>query len=148
MNDADMADGRPGRRGLGPRDITTVRLPASVQAAAERAAAARGIDRGAFLADAICYRSGCPDLMRHPELDTLFAPDADGGDVSDVGDHLCRNVTVRLPSAVARLAEATARTLRTDRSTYLSDLIVVHMGRPDLARILDQELMEVLPLAI
>lgn len=141
-----MADGKRGRRGLGPRDITTVRLPACVQAAAEQAAATCGIDRGAFLADVICYRSGCPDLMRHPELlDTLFAPDADGGaGASTLGDHL----TVRLPSAVRHLAEENARTLRTDRSTYLSDLIVVHMGRPDLRRVLDQELMEVLPLAI
>lgn len=144
-----MADGKRGRRGLGPRDITTVRLPACVQAAAEQAAATCGIDRGAFLADVICYRSGCPDLMRHPELlDTLFTPDADGSaGMSDLlGDHL----TVRLPSAVRHLAEENARTLRTDRSTYLSDLIVVHMGRPDLTRVrvIDQELMEVLPLAI
>jgi hypothetical protein len=54
-------------------------------------------------------------------------------------------VTTRLPEAVREAVDAAAAERGIDRSTYLADVIAAHVGRPDLVRHLDKE---VLPLAI
>ena len=140
-----MANGKPGRRSLGPRDTTPARLPLAVHALVEHAAAARGIDRGAFLADVICYHAGRADLMRHLHQDTLLAPPIAHHENAEGDGNQLRRITVRIPPAVRHVVERAAAEQGTDRCTYLSDLICAHMGRPDLTRAIHREVM---PLAM
>ena len=50
-------------------------------------------------------------------------------------------VTTRLPIEVCEAVDAAAAERGIDRSTYLADVIAAHVGRPDLMRHLNKEVL-------
>lgn len=135
---------RSGRHHLGPRDVVTARLAAPVLAAVDALAAQHGIDRSPYLADVICVHVGRPDLMRWLDQALLaLIATRNTLDHSVFGaDH---DVTVRVPVPVRQAVEAAAAEHGVSRSMYLADVICAHVGRPDLIRRLNKE---VVPLAM
>jgi hypothetical protein len=51
-------------------------------------------------------------------------------------------ITMRIPVAVREAVDAAAAARGIDRSSYLADVIAAHVGRRDLIRHLDKEVLQ------
>jgi hypothetical protein len=139
---------RAGRPSLGDRAIMTATLPATVQRAADAAAADYGVHRTAVLTDILCLHYGRPDLMRHLPQQLLFETSRPTTELSDEDRRIGPHVKVRPPRAVADLIELDYEQLGIERSTFLADIVCLHMGYPELIRDMGSQQKEGLPLAM
>lgn len=130
MLDSVVTNRKQGRPSLGPRLITTTRLPLVVQAAVEEAHKNNGCDRGRFIADIVCLAGGRGDLVRCLKGQQF---DSNRPSATETSRTLGRKLTVRLPAGIGPWLEQ-AMPRNTDRSTFISDLVCVYMGYPSLVR--------------
>jgi hypothetical protein len=126
--------GRAGRPSLGDRAIMTATLPVIVLRATDTAAADHGIDRTAVLTDIICFHYGRTDLMRHLPQQLLFETATDTTELNDEDRRIGPHVKVRPPRVVADMIELDYQQLGIERSTFLADIVCLHMGYPELIR--------------
>lgn len=126
--------GRAGRPSLGDRAIMTATLPVIVQRAADTAAAEHGVDRTAVLTDIVCLHYGRPDLMRHLPQQLLFETLRETTELTDEDRRIGPHVKVRPPRVVADLIALDHLQLGIERSTFLADIVCLHMGYPELIR--------------
>lgn len=139
---------RAGRPSLGDRVIMTATLPAIVQRAADAAAADHGVDRTAVLTDILCLHYGRPDLMRHLPQQLLFETSRPTTELRDEDRRIGPHVKVRPPRAVADLIALDHQRLGIERSTFLADIVCLHMSYPELIRDTGAQQKEGLPLAM
>ena len=126
--------GRAGRPSLGDRAIMTATLPVIVLRATDTAAADHGTDRTAVLTDIICFHYGRPDLMRHLPQQLLFETSRATTELTDEDRQIGPHVKVRPPRVVANAIEMDYHELGIERSTFLADIVCLHMGYPELIR--------------
>jgi len=112
----------------------TATLPVIVLRATDTAAADHGIDRTAVLTDIICFHYGRPDLMRHLPQQLLFETSRPTTELSDEDRRIGPHVKVRPPRVVANIIEMDYQELGIERSTFLADIVCLHMGYPELIR--------------
>jgi hypothetical protein len=123
-----------GRPSLGDRAIMTATLPAIVQRAADAAAADHGVDRTAVLTDILCCHYGRHDLMRHLPQQLIFETSRPTTTLSEGDRRIGPHVKVRPPRAVADVIGLEYQQLGIERSTFLADIVCLHMGYPELIR--------------
>ena len=130
LADSVVANRKPGRPSLGPRLIVATRLPLVVQAEVEEAQKNIGCDRGGFIADIVCLAGGRGDLVRCLKREQR---DSNRASTTETSMTMGRKLTVRLPAAVGPWLEQ-AVPHDADRSAFISDLVCVYMGYPNLVR--------------
>lgn len=136
-----MKTGR-GRPSLGQRTVVTANLPAEVRQAATLAAHNAQTCLSAFLADVLALHTGRTDLIRHLNQRTLPRTN-DTSPPPRVATG--RHVTIRVPLPIADTLEVEAANRGIDRSTYIADVISLHLDFPEYVRAVHEEVM---PLAI